>query len=491
MRRAAELLVPRIPWDARAGFAPAAPLVERALALGVGGFVLDGGTPDAVLAWVRHVRRAAKVPVLIGAEGRRGAGEVFTGATGLPPFAAIGALDDEDAVRRAARLTAREARTAGVNWLLAPSADLDPAAPNAVLGPDTFGRDPEMVGRVVAAWIHACQAEGVLACVHHFPGLGQAFTHPHLGAPRLDASEAEWQQALRPFRAAIGAGVATMLVGHLVAPTLDPGAVPADQSAPILRDLLRDDLGFDGLVISASAAQPAMRAQVGEALAAVRSIAAGADLLLGVDDLEGVSAALDAALEDGRLDADRVEQSRRRRRKWAQWATPPSDFLRPAAADLQWGSALADRVVQVVHGAGAPVRAPVDVVVVDDRPEPRPGAAGPLLAALRDADVSARDVPRPVPGSRGTVVVAVFGGLDPMAPRVGYRTDAVAAVTRAVRDAAAGGRPLVVAQFGPPALTAALVGALQAETPVLCAWTGDPAMQQAVARWLAARRPSA
>jgi hypothetical protein len=293
---------------------------------------------------------------------------------------------------------------------------------------------------------------------------------------------------MQPFRGAIGAGVATMLVGHLVAPALDPGGVPADQSAPIMHALLREELGFDGLVVSASPACPAMRAQVGEPLAAVRSVAAGADLLLGVQELEAVSDALEAAVQEGRLDADRVEQSRRRRRKWAQWATPPSDFLKPAAADLQWGGTLADRAVHVVHGTDGAVRAPVDVVVVDDRPQPLLGACEPLLAALRDAGVSAREVPRPVPGSRGTVVVAVLGGLDPMAPRVGYRADAVTAVTRAARDAAASGRPQVVAAFAPPALAASLVGAVGGDTPVLCAWTGDAAMQHAVARWLAARR---
>jgi beta-glucosidase-like glycosyl hydrolase len=490
VRLAAELLVPRVPWDARAGFAPTAAFVERALALGVGGFVLDGGTPDAVLAWVRQVRRAAKVPLLIGAEGRRGAGEVFAGATGLPPYAAIGALDDDDAVRRAARLTAREARTAGVNWVLAPSADLDAAPPHGVLGPDTFGRDPEQVARAVNAWVTACQAEGVLACVRHFPGLGRAMTHPDLGAPELLGSVRDWEQDLRPFRAALSAGTATLLVGHAVAPALDPGKVPADQSAPIMRELLRNEMGFDGMVVTAATANPAMRAQVGEALAAVRSVAAGADLLLGVTDLEAVADALDAALQDGRLDADLVEQSRRRRRKWAQWATPPSDFLRPAAADLQWGSALADRAVHVVHGREAAVRAPVDVVVVDDRPNAGgSGVVEPLLSALREAGVSAREVPRPVPGSRGTVVVALMGGWDPMQSRARYRPDAVQAVARAVQDAGAAGRPAVVAQFGPPGLAAQVATA--DATPVLCAWTGDAAMQQAVARWLATRRRTA
>ena len=484
MRVAAELLVPRVPWSAQGGFGPAAPFVERALALGVGGFVLEGGTPDAVLGWVRDIRRQSQVPLLIGAEGSRGAGQTFVGATGLPPFAAIGQLDDDDAVRRAARVTAREARTAGENWILAPAADLAVHPRNAALGADTFGADPERVARIVVAWILACQAEGVLACLRHFPGLGRTTTHPHLGAPRIDASDDLLRRDdLRPFRAAITAGVAAIRMAHATYPSLDAEGHEADASATIVQGLLRDELAFEGLVSSDAVANPAVRASTGEAEAAVRAAGAGCDLLIGPSDLEGVAGALDAAIASGRLDADRVEQSRRRRRKWAQWATPPSDFLKPAASDLQWGGALADRALALVRGADVPVRAPIDVVTVVDDAR-LPSSVAPLLAALRAAGATAREVPRPVPGGRGTVVVALFGGTDALAGRYGYHASTLAAVASAVGAAASAGRPMLVAQFGEPGLASQIGG----EAPILSAWTGDDAMQQAVARWLAARR---
>ncbi|MFO0270919.1 MAG: glycoside hydrolase family 3 N-terminal domain-containing protein [Gemmatimonadota bacterium] len=485
MRVVAELLVARVPWSADGGFAPAAGLVDRALALGVGGFILDGGTPEAVLGWVREVRRRSAVPLLIGADVSRGAGQVFAGATGLPPYAAIGRLDDDDAVRRAARLTAREARTAGVNWILAPSADLAVHAANAALGTDTFGADPVRVGRFVGAWVGACQAEGVLASVGRFPGLGRAITHPHGSAPEVDASEeALRHEDLLPFRAAITAGVAVVAVAHARYPTFDPSGATADTSPAIMRDLLRDELGFDGLVATDCLGNPSVRATIGAGEAAVRAAAVGCDLLIGGADLdlESVVAALDAAMHDGRLLPDRVEQARRLRRKWAQWATPPMDFLKPASSDVQWAAALADRALVLVRGADGPVRAPLDVLVVND------GAASasvaPLLAALRTAGASAREGPRPVPGARGTVVVALFGGSDPFAPRYGYRPAALAQVRDAVRTAEAAGRPALVAQFGEPGLATALADGV----PVLSAWTGDAAMQHAVGRWLAARR---
>lgn len=486
MRVAAELLVPRVTWSPSEGFAPAAAFVARALELGVGGFVLEGGTPDAVLGWVRDVRRRSKVPLLIGADAARGAGQTFTGATGLPPYAAIGRLDDDDAVRRAARLTAREARTAGVNWILAPSADLAVHPTNAALGAESFGADPERVARIVTAWVLSCQAEGVLACLGRFPGLGRATTHPHRGTPVIDATDdVLHRDDLRPFRTAITAGVAAIAIAHAAYPALDPERGPAEQSMIIVQELLRQELGFEGLVATECLANPSVRDGVGEGEAAVRAAAAGCDLLVGATDLEATAAALDAAIASGRLDADRVEQARRRRRKWAQWATPPSDFLKPASSDLQWGAALGDRALSLVRGADAPVRAPLEVVVVNDTDHDV--TVGPLLGALRAATVAAKEVPQPVPGGRGTVVVALFGGLDALGGRYGYRPAAVARVAAMVGAADQAGRPVLVAQFGEPGLVASLDGT----APVLSAWTGDPAMQQAVARWLAARRRGA
>jgi beta-glucosidase-like glycosyl hydrolase len=486
MRVAAELLVPRVPWSPSAGFAPAAPMVERALAVGVGGFVLEGGTPDAVLGWVRDVRRRSKVPLLIGADAARGAGQTFTGATGLPPYAAIGRLDDDDAVRRAARLTAREARTAGVNWVLAPSADLSVHAMNAALGAASFGAEPDRVARIVSAWVLACQAEGVLACLGRFPGLGRATSHPHRGAPVIDAGdELLRRDDLRPFRSAITAGVAAIAMAHAVYPALDTAGAPAEQSPPIVQELLRQELGFDGLVATECLANPSVRASIGEGEAAIRAAAAGCDLLVGAEDLDATAAALEAAIADGRLEADRVEQARRRRRKWAQWATPPSDFLKPATSDLQWGAALADRALTLVRGEDAPVRAPIEIVIVNDGEGT--ATVAPLLAALRAAGAAAKDVPQPVPGGRGTVVVALFGGLDALTGRYGYRAEALARVTATTRAAEAAGRPVLVAQFGEPGLAASVPGSAS----VLSAWTGDGAMQQAVARWLATRRRGA
>jgi beta-glucosidase len=487
MRKMAELLVPRLTWDDATGFGPMQDRITQALALGVGGFLLSSGEQEAVRTLVRDLRRRSKVPLLIGADGERGAGQVFIGATGLPPMAALGALDDDDAIRRAARLTAREARTIGVNWMLAPVCDLDLLENNPILGTRSLGRDPARVGQLAAEWIDACQAEGVLACAKHFPGHGRTAVDSHLARPVVTTDEASLRAVdLVPFRMAVDAGVASVMAAHVAFPAFDPSGDPATLSAPMLRDLLREEFAFDGLIVTDAFSMAGGRGELTEPLAAVKAFTAGADLLLAPELLDETSAALEAALADGTIDRTAVDQALRRRRKWAQWATPPSDFLRPAAADIAWGGMLADRVLQVTRGSITTVRAPLEIVVVDDEASEGGTAASrePLFAALRLAGVPSREVPRPIPGARGSVIIALFGETRAKKGRTGYAATTLAAVQTALDAAQSAQRDAIVVQFAHPRLVTLIPGT----APVLSAWGGDGAMQGAVARWLAARR---
>src|SRR5215207_3263242 len=153
-----QLLVPAIRWDSERGYEHERPAMTQALQLGVGGFILFGGPQDAVRALTKELQLRSRTPLLIGADLERGAGQQFTGATGLPPLAALSWLGDPEALRRAARLTAREARTLGVNWNFAPVLDLDlgdPAGPRDVR---SLGAEPAAVARQATDWIAACQA---------------------------------------------------------------------------------------------------------------------------------------------------------------------------------------------------------------------------------------------------------------------------------------------------------------------------------------------
>lgn len=479
MSAAAALLLPAIRWDANLGYAPERAAIEKALALGVGGFILFGGEQEHVRALTKELRQRSRVPLLIAADLERGAGQQFGGATGLPPLAAIASLGDADAVRRAARLTAREARTLGLNWDLAPVCDLDIVPENPIVGTRSLGSDSHRVAVLAQAWIQACQAEGVLACAKHFPGHGRTRTDSHSGLPVVDASRAEMMEHdLAPFRAAIEAGVAGVMTAHVAYPALDASGAPATMSREMLQWLLRQQMRFEGLIVTDAMIMEGAIAEHGENEAAILALDAGCDLLLYPKDLEAVASALDRAVAAHRLETARIQASLRRRLKWAQWSSPPNEYRRPSGTDVLWGAQLADRVVHVVHGVPERVQAPLDIVVVDDDlggPYPAPGRES-LLDTLFDAGWKARRLEQFDPTSTNNAVIALFGETRAWKQRVGYSQGTM----RALRAACAARPNSTVIQFGHPRLASQLSLA----RCVVSAWGGEAAMQCAAARWI-------
>jgi beta-glucosidase-like glycosyl hydrolase len=474
----AQLLIPTIWWDPANGYAGAKPRTDAALELGVGGFILRGGEREAVRALTKDLRQRSRIPLLIAADMERGAGEQFAGATGLPPLAAIASLGDMDAVRRAARLTAREARTMGVNWDFAPVCDLALDAANPIIGTRAFGADPLRVSECAAEWIAACQSEGVLACAKHFPGHGRTEADSHCALPVVRASIEELTDVdLAPFRAAIATGVASLMTAHVAYPALDSSGQAATLSREILHWLLRQRLKFDGLVISDAMTMAGIREGRDESAAVVEAIRAGCDLVLDPVDLPGAVAALELAARDRRFDDERVHQSLRRRLKWAQWASPPNEYRRPSATDLAWGDKLAERVVHIVRGTVPRLEGPVDLVVIDDDHPTPPPSRSAFAASLRDVGVAIRSTEG---GRNGALLIALFGDVAAGRGRVGYSAQTASIVAAACREAAANGRPNVVVQFGPPSWTAELADAPN----IVSAWGGDRTMQAAAARWL-------
>jgi beta-glucosidase-like glycosyl hydrolase len=483
----ANLVIPAIRWDASRGYEAWRPLIERALQLEVGGFILHGGDEDGVRQLTKELRRRSRIPLLIAAEMERGAGQQFSGATGLPPAAAIASLNDSDALRRAARLTAREARTLGVNFAFAPVCDLDIEPGNPVTGTRILGSDAERVASLAATWITACQEEGVLACAKHFPGHGRSKVDPRVEVPVVDASRLELtEQDMRPFRAAIDSGVAAIMMAHVVYPALDASGAPATLSREIVQWLLRQQLGFDGLVLTDTLHGRALRPGRAEADVAVEALNAGCDLILEPSELEAMVEALRRARSQHRLLEENVRSSLRRRLKWAQWASPPNEWRKPAAADVAWGHRLADSVVRMVRGVRPPVAQPLDVLVIDDEQRSAESSTErePFIRALRDAGWDARRVelagadaewaptPKQQPRSR---VIALFGegrGGD----GAGYSDATRAAVESAIERAPGA----LLMQFGHPRL----IRDLPPGPPIATAWGGECAMQQAAARWL-------
>jgi beta-glucosidase-like glycosyl hydrolase len=491
-RELAQLVIPAITWRAPDGFAHEQARLAELLALGVGGFLLVGGDQGEVRTLAKRLQRESRHPLLIAAELERGAGQQFAGATGLPPLAAIAALGDLESLRRAARLTAREARTMGVNWVLAPVADADLAPDNPVLGTRALSGDVARVGALAAAWVEACQGEGVLACAKHFPGQGRATVDPSLALPVVREPLDVLKEAdLSPFRAVIGAGVASIMTAHIAYPALDPSGLPATLSREVLQWLLRQQLKYDQLVVTDVLGGGVLDGR-DECEAAVMAVQAGCDLVLAPDDVPAVVVALEQAREAGRLDPAMARLALRRRLKWAQWASPPNEWRRPGGADAAWGALLADRCVRVAHGPLPPLAQVTEVLVVDDD-RFVPGASPSretLLTALRTAGVDARPTEAPTPASHGPLVLAVFGDCLPRKGRAWLSEETRQRVVEVLGQCDAARREVIVVAFGDPRL----VEALGLARTTLFAWSADPVMQLAVARALVTRgegRPGA
>lgn len=478
------LLIPELRWDRDHGFAHQQGLIDDALELGVGGFVIASGPRERVAEQVASLQHAAAQPLLIAADAATGAASAIAGTTGLPPFAALGALRDEDVLRRAARLTARELRAAGVNWALAPCADLAVEPANPFLGARALHHDAQRVGEWVVAWVDACQAEGVLATAMHLPGEGRASVDPALDASRVEAPGAGlWGTDLVPFRAAVDAGVATVLASAVSYPRLDASGVPAACSRTILGELMRDELQFEGLLVGPPPLTAALRAQGDEGDAAAAMLAAGCDLVLAPHDLVGVHEAIERGLDAGQLRWEALEASVQRRGFWAGWARGGA-VREPTLDDVLWARQVADTVVHAVRGVFANVGPVVDVILVDDdAPDGRADAARfvPFLATLKAVGLSPRVVDGPTDEGRGAVCIAVRGAPSSGRGRAGYQAETPKRVAAAVAAARAARRPVLAVLFGPPDLAERLP-----DVPnVICAWAGSRAMQEAAARRIA------
>lgn len=278
---------------------------------GVAGFLLFGGDDELTPPFLRSLREAAGRPLYLMTDAERGAGQQVAGCAELPPLLAVGATLSEERAYHHGRVTALEARSIGINTVLAPVMDVLSRPSNPILGNRAFGSAPDLVARLGAAWIAGAQEQGVLACAKHFPGHGDTAGDSHaelpvVGVPLEDLRRRE----LPPFEAAIAAGVGSVMTAHVMYPALDP-ARPATLSARILRDLLRDEMGFGGLVISDALTMEGLlvagqSGRLTEEDAAVLCVEAGCDLLLHPTDPYAVAAAIGRANALGELELSSV-----------------------------------------------------------------------------------------------------------------------------------------------------------------------------------------
>ncbi|QNN53022.1 glycoside hydrolase family 3 protein [Nocardioides mesophilus] len=290
-----------------------------------------------------HARRAG---VLVASDEEGGTVTRMESATGSswPGHGTLGALDDPRTTYDVARGLGAAARAAGIDVVAAPVVDVASEPDNPVIGVRSFGADPALVARHGAQFVEGLQAAGVAACAKHFPGHGATRTDSHVALPVIEVDEATWRRRdLPPFTAAVGAGTRCVMTAHVVLTALD--AVPATMSAPVLR-LLREELDYDGVIVSDALDMRAISHGVGRAEGAVRALEAGVDLLcIGNPDfpdpyddeaaVEEVVAAVVAAVAGGRLTRERLEEASGRVAALGAWAAQQAGRPRtPQPADL-------------------------------------------------------------------------------------------------------------------------------------------------------------
>ena len=292
----------------------------------IGGIVISLGTPLGYAARLNRLQASADVPLLVAADFESGAGFRVSGvyalpnmlempgATVLPPAMALGAADDEDYAYSAGRITGIEARALGVHIAFAPVLDVNNNPANPIINTRSFGEDPERVAALGAAFIRGAHEAGLLATAKHFPGHGDTGTDSHVALPVIPGDRARLDSLeLVPFRRAIAEGVDGVMTAHVAAPgILGAGAPPATLSPYFMTDMLRDDLGFDGVLFTDALDMAAIADDYGASEAAIRSLEAGSDVLLMPREPLRAIAAVVGAVRSGRLTAGRIEASVRR-----------------------------------------------------------------------------------------------------------------------------------------------------------------------------------
>lgn len=255
---------------------------------GVGSVILfarNVAEPEQLAELVRELQalaRAARhdLPLLVAVDQEGGrVARLRQPWTLWPPARALGRMGSEEHARRMGEALAAELSACGIRLDFAPVVDVDTNPANPVIGDRSFGDDPDLVGRLGAALVRGLQGAGVAACAKHFPGHGDTAVDSHFELPVVEHSRARLEDVeLRPFRAAIAAGVASVMTAHVLVPELDPER-PATLSPRVLDTLLRRELGFAGVVVSDDLEMKAIAARWGAAEAAVAAARAGCDLL--------------------------------------------------------------------------------------------------------------------------------------------------------------------------------------------------------------------
>ncbi|WP_217596038.1 beta-N-acetylhexosaminidase [Cohnella sp. GbtcB17] len=492
------------------GHDPAEGVVRLIEAYGLGGVILfrrNLKDAEQVSRLTTALQEKAAVPLLVSIDQEGGmVVRLEEGVTVMPGAMAIGAAGDVELAREAAMLSGAELRAIGVNMNFAPCLDVNNNPLNPVIGVRSYGEKPRKAAEFGAAVVRGYREGGIAAVAKHFPGHGDTAVDSHHALPvvphgpdRLNAVE------LVPFRAAIAEGVDAIMTAHVVFPAYEPDGVPATMSKRILTGLLRERLGFGGVVVTDCLEMNAVSETIGVARGAVEAVKGGADLILVSHRLDRQIAALEAVYEAvlaGEIPASRIDEAVRRVRslkeKLGLFARSAPASPDPARAESV-ARILSEQAVTIVKGGERlPLRRDVRTLVVWTEPRASTEVVEAveqrwtLGAALRAEGLDTAELAiglEPTEAEKAEVVAAaeaagaiVFASYD-----AGFYAGQSALIRTLHQAAEAAGKPFVLASLRTPY---DLLAAPQ--VPVyICAYENKPSMMSALAGVLIGRMPGA
>ena len=278
------------------------------------GFVFRNQPYEAAVM-VNELQKRVEVPLIVAADFERGPSMRFQGVSQFPSAMAFTATNKPENVEHFAQIVATESRALGVEWNFFPVADVNSNPDNPIINTRSYGEDPQQVSEMVTRYVRGSVAGGMLSTAKHFPGHGDTATDSHLEMAVVTADRARLDSVnLAPFRAAIDAGVDSIMVAHVTVPALDPDTHREATTSPvIIRDLLKDQLGFQGIVVPDAMDMAALtRLFPGSGRAAVEAVKAGNDMVLLPVDPDAAASALVAAVRSGEIPEGQLDESVRK-----------------------------------------------------------------------------------------------------------------------------------------------------------------------------------
>ncbi|WP_405390738.1 glycoside hydrolase family 3 protein [Streptomyces sp. NBC_01102] len=425
-------------------------------------------------------------------------------ATLVPGAMALGAGGSRSDARAAGRLAGAELAAVGINQNYAPVADVNVNPANPVIGVRSFGSDPESVAGMVAAQVKGYQGAGIAATAKHFPGHGDTNTDSHTGLPYIHHTREQWTELdAPPFRAAVAAGIDSIMTAHIVVPALDPSEDPATLSRPILTGILREELGYDGVVVTDSLGMEGVRTKYGDERVPVLALQAGVDQLLNPPNLSVAWNAVLQAVKSGEISVARIEESvlriLRLKAKLGLFRDPYVTSRRVdrtvgVRAHLAAADRIAEHTTTLLANTGSLLplsrRSHRNLLVVGADPASPSGTTGPptttLAGAFDELGFTATALSTGTAPSQAKIAEAVAAAQGKDAVIVGtYNVSATSSQRTLVSALAATGVPVVTVAIRNPYDIAQLAGT--GYTASLAAYSWTDVELRAAARVIAGR----